>query len=184
MCYRDGRLGDGVRQALKFVVLPGQTLFRIAAGYPVLVDNAGRINIVPIRMAFGTPSAAFLRDTLCVLWTDRRNGGYDIYGGILPGVRKAGVREEGEGRHRNPRARIIPAPARDRATLQLELCTGGPLQLDLVDMWGTLVRTERLETHDGAVAHELELEDLPSGWYLLHYRSGDGTGWLPLQVVR
>jgi len=134
------------------------------------------------RTSTGTPSAAFLRDTLCALWTDTRNGGYDIYGGMLAGARKSGVREREE--RSVTSARVVPAPARDRATLHLELRTGGHLMVDLFDMRGTLVRTERLEVHGGVVAHELALDAVSPGLYLLRYRIGDDAGWLPLHVVR
>jgi hypothetical protein len=137
------------------------------------------------RTSYGTPSAAFLRDTLAVAWSDTRNGGRDIYGASFAVVRQASAGDAAGGALRpGVTARVMPVPVREAAHIEIAVPRAGELRLELLDMRGAALWSASVYVNAGSVAYPLPLDDIAPGLYLLRYRLGSDAGIVSLPIVR
>ncbi|MDO7851201.1 hypothetical protein [Hymenobacter convexus] len=78
---------------------------------------------------------------------------------------------------------LAPNPARTAATVQLPAVPGAPTAtLTLTDALGRTLRTETLPLPAAGLRHELALNGLAPGFYVLHVRAGDATATRQLAV--
>lgn len=68
---------------------------------------------------------------------------------------------------------LFPNPAEDNITYKLNLNEGGKLEMLLMDPNGKVVEKKKLTSDSGEYAGEINLQDKPSGNYLLIFKRGD-----------
>ncbi|WP_303312576.1 T9SS type A sorting domain-containing protein [Hymenobacter sp. BT730] len=77
---------------------------------------------------------------------------------------------------RADQGRLYPNPAADAALLELNgLRETTPLQAEMINALGQVVRTQRLQPRQGAIRATLNLRGLPAGVYSIRLRTSEGA---------
>ncbi|MEO5929412.1 MAG: hypothetical protein ABIR47_05735, partial [Candidatus Kapaibacterium sp.] len=117
------------------------------------------------------PSGVFQGDTLYTAWEDYRNGPVDIYGNatVLTGISGVGDR---------PEIHIVnayPSPARQSITVSFVYVVTGPIQIDLFDELGEVVRTFHENIAGTKWDIVLDLAGIHPGAYFIRGRDSRGA---------
>jgi hypothetical protein len=131
------------------------------------------------------PAAAFVGDSLFVIWQEYHEGTVDIWG-LGSQVRDpdpVGVEEEGVAASGLAIASVMPNPARDVAFVDLTVGGSVPVALDLVDQLGRVVSHQTRGRFDSG-RMELRLGGIAPGAYVIVARAGGRVATSKLMVIR
>ncbi|MFM9949526.1 MAG: S8 family serine peptidase [Saprospiraceae bacterium] len=79
---------------------------------------------------------------------------------------------------------LFPNPAKEQALLPYTLTHRSTVQITVCDLFGRVVQRQTLDQNSGKHQATLDLNELITGTYVVHFRAGDLTHVQTLQVVR